>query len=85
VLTHETLLTMVSLYYLSQTFQSSVWLYAQNPTIFLPNYTKPLTDAPLVFSLYEYDLTFWPKEYVARASNLVLYKGMERIAERRTL
>ncbi|KAJ6569565.1 Alpha/Beta hydrolase protein [Mycena capillaripes] len=74
VLTHETLLTMVSLYYLTQTFQSSVWLYAQNPTAFSSNYFKPPTDAPLVFSLYEFDLMFWPKEYVERASNLVLYK-----------
>ncbi|KAJ7356708.1 Alpha/Beta hydrolase protein [Mycena albidolilacea] len=75
VLTDETLLTMVSLYYLTQTFQSSVWLYAQNPNTFSPNYLKPATDAPLVFSLFEFDIMLWPREYVERASNLVLYKG----------
>ncbi|KAF7367408.1 Epoxide hydrolase domain protein [Mycena sanguinolenta] len=74
VLTHETLLTMVSLYYLTQTFQSSVWLYAQNPNTFASDYVKPATDAPMVFSLFEFDLMLWPKEYVERASNLVLYK-----------
>ncbi|KAJ6501431.1 Alpha/Beta hydrolase protein [Mycena vitilis] len=74
ILTHEILLTMVSLYCLTHTFQSSVWIYAQNPTTFSSKYVKPATDAPLVFSLYEFDLMFWPKEYVARVSNLVLYK-----------
>ncbi|KAJ6519255.1 Alpha/Beta hydrolase protein [Mycena sanguinolenta] len=66
VLTRETLLTM--------TFQSSVWLYAQNPNTFASDYVKPATDAPLVFSLFEFDLMLWPKKYVERASNLVLYK-----------
>ncbi|KAF7340154.1 Epoxide hydrolase domain protein [Mycena venus] len=76
VLTDDTLLTMVSLYYLTQTFQSSVWMYAQNPNTFSPVYVKPATDAPMVFSLFEFDIMLWPKEYVERASNLVLYKGM---------
>ncbi|KAJ7788176.1 hypothetical protein B0H14DRAFT_2949537 [Mycena olivaceomarginata] len=57
---------MVSLYYLTQTFQSSVWLYAQNPNTFSPNYVKPATDAPLVFSLFEFDIMLWPGEYVER-------------------
>ncbi|KAJ6573944.1 Alpha/Beta hydrolase protein [Mycena vulgaris] len=74
VLTHEALLTMVSLYYLTQTFQSSVWIYAQNPSGFSPDYVKPPTDAPMLFSLFEFDIMFWPKEYVERVGNLVLYK-----------
>ncbi|KAJ6573954.1 Alpha/Beta hydrolase protein [Mycena vulgaris] len=75
VLTHETLLTMVSFYYLTHTFQSSVWIYEQNRDIvFSPNYVKPPTDAPLLFSAYEFDVLFWPREYVERIGNLVLYK-----------
>jgi hypothetical protein len=68
---------MVSLYYLTQTFQSSVWIYAQNPSGFSPDYVKPATDAPLLFSLYEFDIMFWPKEYVEQVGNLVLYKGTQ--------
>ncbi|KAJ7451175.1 Alpha/Beta hydrolase protein [Mycena latifolia] len=74
VLTHETLLTMVSLYYLTQTFQSSVWIYEQNANLFSPDYVKPATDAPMLFTLYEFEVMFWPREYVERVGNLVLYK-----------
>ncbi|KAJ7738281.1 Alpha/Beta hydrolase protein [Mycena olivaceomarginata] len=77
VLIHKSLLTMVSLYYLTQTFQSFVWLYTQNPNTFSPNYVKPATEGPLVFSLLEFDTMLWPREYVERASNLVLYKQHE--------
>ncbi|KAJ7054186.1 Alpha/Beta hydrolase protein [Mycena amicta] len=69
VLNSTTLLTMVSLYYLTKTFQSSVWVYAQNPNTFSADYVAPLTDAPLGFSVFEYDLMLWPKEYVNRATN----------------
>ncbi|KAJ7857143.1 hypothetical protein B0H14DRAFT_3448119 [Mycena olivaceomarginata] len=37
-------------------------------------YTKAPTNAPLLFSQYEYNVGLWPEEYVARVGNLVSYK-----------
>ncbi|KAJ7629345.1 Alpha/Beta hydrolase protein [Mycena rosella] len=57
---------------------SSVWIYAQNANPFSTEYVQPPTDAPLLFSLYEFENMFWPREYVARVGNLVLYKARFR-------
>ncbi|KAJ7171790.1 Alpha/Beta hydrolase protein [Mycena crocata] len=74
-ITHETLLTMVSLYYLIKTFQSPVWIYAQNPNTFSSDYVKPPTDAPMLIRVHKFDLMLWPMKYVQQVGNLVLYKG----------
>ncbi|KAJ7282731.1 Alpha/Beta hydrolase protein, partial [Mycena rebaudengoi] len=73
VLDNTALLTSVSLYALTHTVLSSGWIYAQNPNGFRTEYTKAATDAPLLFSLYEYNVAVWPKEYVEKVGNLVLY------------
>ncbi|KAF7340177.1 Alpha beta-hydrolase [Mycena venus] len=73
-LTHTAILTGVSLYYLTGSFQSSVWQYARNPGAFRSNYTKAPTDAPMFFSLFEYNILFWPQDYAAKVGNLVSYK-----------
>ncbi|KAF7337771.1 Epoxide hydrolase domain protein [Mycena sanguinolenta] len=72
-LNSTTILNIVSLFYLSGTFQSGVWQYAHNPNLFRTEYTKPVTDAPMWFSLFEYDI-FWPQEYVAKVGNLIAYR-----------
>ncbi|KAJ6519228.1 Alpha/Beta hydrolase protein [Mycena sanguinolenta] len=74
VLTNTTILTAVSLYYLTNTFQSAVWQYARNAGSFRTNYTQPPTDAPMFFSLFEYNIGFWPEQYVAKVGNLISYK-----------
>jgi hypothetical protein len=76
VLNNTTILTSVSLYYLTESFLSSVWIYAQNPDGLKTVYTKAPTDAPLLFSQYEYNTGLWPEEYVAKVGNLVSYKGV---------
>ncbi|KAJ7162103.1 Alpha/Beta hydrolase protein [Mycena filopes] len=73
VLNSTAILTTVSLYYLTDSFLSSVWIYAQNPSGFGSVYTKAPTDAPMLFTQFEYNL-LWPEEYVAQAGNLVSYK-----------
>jgi hypothetical protein len=73
------MLTSVSLYYLTQSFLSSVWIYVQNPTGFQTMYTKAATDTPLLFSQFEYNTGLWPKEYVAKLGNLVSYKGLYHV------
>ncbi|KAJ7124413.1 Alpha/Beta hydrolase protein [Mycena epipterygia] len=74
VLNSTAILTSVSLYYLTNSFLSSVWIYEQNPNGFRPVYTKAATDAPMLFSQYEYNIGYWPEEYVAKVGNLVSYK-----------
>ncbi|KAJ7865568.1 Alpha/Beta hydrolase protein [Mycena leptocephala] len=74
VLNNTTILTSVSLYYLTESFLSSVWIYAQNSNGFKTVYTKAPTDAPLLFSQYEYNIALWPEEYVVKVGNLVSYK-----------
>ncbi|KAJ7628065.1 Alpha/Beta hydrolase protein [Mycena rosella] len=75
VLNNTAILTSISLYYLTESFLSSVWIYAQNPNGFRTVYEKPDTDAPMLFSQFEYNLGLWPEEYVAKVGNLVSYKA----------
>ncbi|KAJ6585740.1 Alpha/Beta hydrolase protein [Mycena capillaripes] len=74
VLNNTAILTSVSLYYLTQSFLSSVWIYAQNADVFKTTYTKAPTDSPLLFSQYEYNFALWPEEYTAKVGNLRSYK-----------
>ncbi|KAJ7318550.1 Alpha/Beta hydrolase protein [Mycena albidolilacea] len=74
VLNNTAILTSVSLYYLTRSFLSSVWIYAQNASPWRTDYTKAPTDAPLLFSEFKYNLALWPEEYVAKTGNLVFYK-----------
>ncbi|KAF7370216.1 putative epoxide hydrolase [Mycena sanguinolenta] len=71
VLNNTAILTCVSLYYLTDSFLPSVWMYAGNSLKGV--YTKAPTDAPLLFTQYEYNVGFWPQEYVAQVGNLVSY------------
>ncbi|KAJ6520449.1 Alpha/Beta hydrolase protein [Mycena sanguinolenta] len=73
-LNSTTILNIVSLCYLSGTFQSSVWQYARNPNVWRTEYTQPATDAPMWFSAFEYNIFFWPQEYAAKVGNLIAYK-----------
>jgi len=73
VLNNTAILTSVSLYYLTQSFLSSVWIYAQNPDGIRSVYTRAPTDAPLLFTQFPYNLG-WPEEYAKKVGNLVSYK-----------
>jgi hypothetical protein len=75
VLNHQEILLSVSLYYLTRSFLSSVYIYFQNPHGFKTSYTKAHTDAPLLFSAFKYNVGFWPEPLVAKVGNLVMYKG----------
>ncbi|RDW61068.1 hypothetical protein BP6252_12451 [Coleophoma cylindrospora] len=75
LLNSNEILLSVSLYYLSQCFVSSVYIYAQNPGGFSTNYTKARTDAPLLFSAFKYNIGFWPPALVAKVGNLVSYRN----------
>ncbi|KAJ7585281.1 epoxide hydrolase 1 [Mycena floridula] len=71
--TDSDIFTTVTLYFLSKTFLSSVYIYGQNPNGFKSSYTKAPTDAPMLFSAYKWNVGYWPKEFVAKVGNLVSY------------
>jgi hypothetical protein len=73
VLTHNEILREVSLYYLTKSFVSSVFTYAQNPTSLKSTYTKARTDAPMLFSSFKWSGAFWTEEVVSWVGNLVSY------------
>ncbi|KAJ5110298.1 hypothetical protein N7532_002943 [Penicillium argentinense] len=75
VLTNNEILRSVSLYYLTETFASSVLIYAQNPNAPYTVYTKANTNAPLLFSAFKYNVAFWPPAMVAKVGNLVRYQS----------
>ncbi|KAJ6508056.1 Alpha/Beta hydrolase protein [Mycena vulgaris] len=74
VLNNTAILISVSLYYFTDSFLSAAWIYGQNPHGFHTEYTKADTDAPMLFTQYEYNIALWPEEYVAKVGNLVSYK-----------
>ncbi|KAJ7580720.1 alpha/beta-hydrolase [Mycena floridula] len=75
-MTDSDILTAVSLFFLSKTFLSSVYIYAQNS--FQMAYTKASTDAPMLFSAYQWNNAYWPKEFVAKVGNLVVYNEHDK-------
>ncbi|CAG8270903.1 unnamed protein product [Penicillium salamii] len=77
LLSHNEILRSVSLYFLTETFASSVVIYAQNPHGFRSVYSKANNDAPLLFSAFKYNPGFWPPALVAKVGNLVYYKNHE--------
>ncbi|KAF2165635.1 hypothetical protein M409DRAFT_23926 [Zasmidium cellare ATCC 36951] len=75
LITHNEILRSVSLYYLTQSFVSSAFIYFQNPNGFATTYTKAETDAPLFFSSFKYNVGFWPREFVEKVGRLVEYRN----------
>lgn len=69
------ILRSVTLYYLTHSFLSSVFIYFQNPHRFKTSYTKAQTDAPLLFSGFQYNIAFWPPALVEKVGNLVMYNS----------
>ncbi|KAH8881857.1 alpha/beta-hydrolase [Thozetella sp. PMI_491] len=77
VLTHQEILKTVSLYYLTKTIVSSIYVYYQNPDGFTKTYSKAKTDAPMLFSAFKYNSANWPEGVVAQVGNLVSFKNHE--------
>jgi hypothetical protein len=77
VVTHNEILRTTSLYYLTHSFVSAGFVYAQNLNGFKTKYTKARTDAPLLFSAFKYNVAFWPPALVATVGNLVSYKSKQ--------
>jgi hypothetical protein len=74
-LNNNTILSVTSLYYLTDSFLSSAYVYAQNPNGFTAPYTKAKTDAPMLYTATKYNILFWPEVLVEKVGNLVQYHG----------
>jgi hypothetical protein len=71
--TDDTILTSVSLYYLSRTFLSGAWIYTRAVLFTDYNVTHPAT--PMGFSAFRYNMYQWPKQLIAQVGNLTVYRG----------
>ncbi|PNP45519.1 hypothetical protein TGAMA5MH_02742 [Trichoderma gamsii] len=79
IVTNNEILRHVSMYYLTQTFDSAAFIYAQNPTGkgFLYTYRRARTNQPLLFSNFQWNMLFYPERLVATIGNLVYYNSVE--------
>ncbi|CEL61479.1 Putative epoxide hydrolase OS=Stigmatella aurantiaca (strain DW4/3-1) GN=STAUR_4299 PE=3 SV=2 [Rhizoctonia solani AG-1 IB] len=77
-LTNNTIITTVSLYYLSQTFETSVNTYYQNPNEFPSVMRRAANNIPMGFASYRYEAQYYPQFYLSKIGNLVYYSDHER-------
>ncbi|QRV78072.1 epoxide hydrolase [Ceratobasidium sp. AG-Ba] len=77
-ITNNTILTAVSIYYLTRTFETAANIYFQNPAGFQQQLLKAVNDIPMGFSEYPYEGMFYPKFYLAEMGNLVYHSAHKR-------
>ncbi|CCO32377.1 Putative epoxide hydrolase OS=Stigmatella aurantiaca (strain DW4/3-1) GN=STAUR_4299 PE=3 SV=2 [Rhizoctonia solani AG-1 IB] len=77
-LNNNTILTSVSLYYLTQTFENTVNVYYQNQNGFSFAQRRAVNRVPMGFADYRYELTYYPEFYVQEVGNLVYHSEHER-------
>ncbi|KAM0449852.1 hypothetical protein ACHAO4_007154 [Trichoderma viride] len=79
LVTNNEILMHVSMYYLTQTFDSAAFIYAQNPTGkgFSYTYRRARSNQPLLYSNFQWNMLFYPEKLVATVGNLVYYNSVE--------
>ncbi|CAE6448851.1 unnamed protein product [Rhizoctonia solani] len=77
-LNNNTIITSVSLYYLSRTFETSVNTYYQNPNEFPSVMRRAANDIPMGFASYRYEAQYYPQFYLSQIGNLVYYSDHAR-------
>lgn len=82
-MTDNEILRHVSLYYLTQTFDSAAFVYAQNPDGFSHTYRTARSKQPLLFTNFQYNILFYPEKLVATIGNLVYYNSESNYMYRR--
>ncbi|ELU36106.1 hypothetical protein AG1IA_09864 [Rhizoctonia solani AG-1 IA] len=66
---------LVSIYYLTGTFETAGNTYYQNPAGFSTNLLHAKTNVPMGFASYYFDIAYYPPFYVAKVGNLVYNAG----------
>lgn len=63
------------MYYLTETFDSAAFIYAQNPTGkgFSYTYRRARSNQPLLYSNFQWNMLYYPEKLVATVGNLVYY------------
>jgi hypothetical protein len=74
VLTHNEILRSISLTYLTDTFMSSIYTYAQDPSVLETGIRRAKTDAPMLVTFFRYSIGFWPEVVLQTMGNLVMYR-----------
>ncbi|KAG9080422.1 hypothetical protein FS749_008010 [Ceratobasidium sp. UAMH 11750] len=77
-MTNNTILTAVSIYYLTRTFETATNTYYQNPFGFQFTMLKAINDVPMGFADYRYEAFYYPKFYLAEMGNLVFHSEHRR-------
>ncbi|CAE6450255.1 unnamed protein product [Rhizoctonia solani] len=77
-ITNNTILTEVSIYYLTRTFETAGNIYYQNPAVFSSTIIQATTNVSMGFASYYYDIQYYPQFYVAKIGNLVYYADHQR-------
>ncbi|KAH8928410.1 alpha/beta-hydrolase [Atractiella rhizophila] len=76
---NNTILSWVSLYYLSESFFSAEWIYGANPNGFRASYDiGKVPTTPMAMSNYKYNVGGWPKAYASKVGNLTFYTENDR-------
>ncbi|KAI9151324.1 epoxide hydrolase 1 [Paramyrothecium foliicola] len=76
LLTHNEILRSVSLTYLTRSFMSSIYVYAQDTDLPYVKYVldRARTDAPMFVTFFRYSIGFWPEQILRILGNLVQYR-----------
>ncbi|KAG8690976.1 hypothetical protein FRC11_007696 [Ceratobasidium sp. 423] len=74
-LDNNTILTTVSLYHLTGTFETSVNAYYQNPGELWPHLRPAVNRVPMGFADYRYEAQYYPEFYLQEVGNLVFHSG----------
>ncbi|KAJ1305118.1 hypothetical protein OPQ81_000155 [Rhizoctonia solani] len=77
-LDNNTILTSVSLYYLTGTFETAINVYYQNQGAFFPGLRRAANRVPMGFADYRYEVQYYPKFFVEEVGNLVFYSEHKR-------
>ncbi|CAE6340071.1 unnamed protein product [Rhizoctonia solani] len=77
-LNNNTILTSVSLYYLTRTFETATNIYYQNQGEFGPALRHAANRVPMGFADYRYEVQYYPEFYLQEVGNLVYHSEHER-------
>ncbi|KAF8754530.1 alpha beta-hydrolase [Rhizoctonia solani] len=77
-LDNNTILTSVSLYYLTRTFETTVNVYYQNQGQFTAVSRHAVNRVPMGFADYRYELQYYPEFYLQQVGNLVYHSEHRR-------
>ncbi|CAE6413395.1 unnamed protein product [Rhizoctonia solani] len=77
-LLNNTILTSISLYHLTRTFETAANIYLQNPDTFAPVMRHAANSVPMGFAEYLYEVQYYPEFYLQEVGNLVFHSVHER-------